>query len=300
MNPKKVINQLIRKPAVRKIGIPAYRLYASSIRWRPAPKVLAISMPKAGTHLLGRTLDLFPKMMFSGLHLSEEDIFERNGLDTTAVLNNMDHLNDTLGRCLDGQYMTGHFPYNSSLYTKIKEHGFTILIIIRDPRDVAVSYVNYVCREPRHFHHKYYTQGLNTFTERLDATLHGFEKNSFATRGLVSLQRQMTDYQPWLQSPEPVFRFEDLIGKSGNGSQEDQNEAVRRIAELVARPLTNDQIKSIAGRAFSKNARTFHKGSAGGGATSYTAEQLDYCAETLDTLIASFGYPETHTYSAAK
>jgi hypothetical protein len=53
---------------LRKVAFPAYRAYARAMVFYSGPRVLAVSVPKAGTHLLSNLLTNFPRLMFSGRH----------------------------------------------------------------------------------------------------------------------------------------------------------------------------------------------------------------------------------------
>ena len=145
----------------RQIGIPVYRLYASRCRSLPEPRVLALSMPKAGTHLLGKLLGTLPEMMFSGLHLDDNHIFPHADVgDWSSEQLDSKRLRSTARSCLPGQYMTGHFPHTDAVANTLADCMICPVLILRDPRDVAVSYAHYVAREPRHAHYRYFNTGL--------------------------------------------------------------------------------------------------------------------------------------------
>jgi hypothetical protein len=56
--------------------------------------------------------------------------------------------------------------------TCLSQEGWAI--ILRDPRDVAVSHVHYIAEmAPNHIHHRYYHEILGTFGERLEARIAG-------------------------------------------------------------------------------------------------------------------------------
>ena len=285
-----IVPKLVRNQHVRSVGIPIYRGLARGVMWHPPPKVVALSMPKAGTHLLSRVLGLLPSMMFSGLHLSEEAVFD---LRSESV--DFDHgaVSRMLDRCNDGQYMTAHFPHSDSLVSLFAKTGASPLVIVRDPRDVAVSYVHYVCSEPRHFHHHYFTTQFDTFEDRLTATLQGFEPGPRRQLGLRSLRSNIDRYLPWIGAGVTIVRFEDLVGQRGGGSSAAQVHAVGQIAAAVNRPLGQVEIQAIAERAFAPRARTFRAGKANAWPSALSSRHLELCAAELDDVIEAFGYPKT-------
>ena len=231
-------------------------------------------------------------MMFSGLHLSEEQVFDTNTDSATEAFNG-DVLQRTLDRCQTGHYMTAHFPHSTSLVAQLENTGARALVIVRDPRDVAVSYVHYVCKEPTHFHHEYYTTRLHTFDERLAATIQGFEPGPLRDIGLRSLQANVTRYTSWLESGVTCVRFEDLIGHRGGGTQEAQINAVSLIASAVDRELSDHKTRAIAERAFSTEAQTFRSGKTQGWVNEFSAQHVELCSDGLDDAIAAFGYQRT-------
>lgn len=277
---------------LRKIGIPAYRLYASSCRSLPEPRVIALSMPKAGTHLLGKLLGTLPQMMFSGLHLDDNHIFPDADVgDWSDAKLNRQLLLRTVNACLSGQYMTGHFPYTNAVASTLASANIRCVLILRDPRDVVVSYCHYVSREPRHAHYRYFNTGLPTVEEKIMASIRGFSKKQSGTRGLLSIGRLIEDYVPWVDDPQvTVCFFERLVGRSGGGDDQRQLAEVRKISMAVERPLNNGQLLQISQRVFTRKSRTFRKGQIGDWANSFTPQHKDVFKQVAGQQLIDLGY----------
>lgn len=285
---------LTRNPTFRKVGIPVYRAGARQVRFFPGPRVLAMSMPKAGTHLLSRVLSLLPKMMFSGLHLSEEHVFNGPFGPATDERLALDLLNRTLDQCRDGQYLTGHFPHNPQLRTEIVERQFRMMLVLRDPRDVVVSHAHYVSSLKRHFHWPYYNQILKTKNDRIMASIQGFSpQNCPADLGLPSIGDQISGYLPWLDDPKvTVCSFEKLVGAAGGGTEEDQRQQVEKIARAVDRFRSNQDIERISERVFSQRSRTFRRGAIGDWVNHFNDEHKQAFKEIAGESLIKMGYAQ--------
>ena len=282
----------------RKIGIPVYRLYASHCRSLPEPRVLALSMPKAGTHLLGKLLGTLPEMMFSGLHLDDNHIFPNADVgDWSESQLDQRLLKKTAASCLPGQYMTGHFPHTRAVAATLASCNIRPVLILRDPRDVVVSYAHYVSREPRHAHYRYFNTELKTVEEKVMASIRGFSRSKSGSRGLLSIGQLINDYVPWVQDPNvTVCSFERLVGSSGGGDDRQQEAEVRKISEAVDRPLSGEQISEVSQKVFTRKSRTFRKGQIGDWANSFTNHHKDAFKEVAGDQLMELGYESNYDW----
>src|SRR5919106_2654273 len=98
--------QLREDPRFRELAIPVYR-WIARWSWRgPPPRVLANSLPKAGTHLVAQLLRNLPNLHFSGRHHAMPD-FRRDPHREMSI--DWDSVRRALSSVRDGQYMTSHF-----------------------------------------------------------------------------------------------------------------------------------------------------------------------------------------------
>jgi hypothetical protein len=278
-------------PAVRGVGIPIYRAYARRVLVGPEPRVVANSMPKAGTHLLMAVLDGLPQMRFSGLHgdLSTLGWGERTGADGAVELD-WTRVTRTLGRLRTGQYMTAHLPHSDRLAAALAGAGARSLVIVRDPRDVAVSETFYVCALARHPQHRRYTR-LATFGERLMLTITGAEGDEQGPP-VPSIATRIGRYERWLDAPGVlVTRFEQLVGSRGGGSDEAQLAELRRIAEHVRRPLADAELERTARSIWSPTAATFRRSTIGDWRNHFGDEHLAAFERMAGEAMRRIGYP---------
>ena len=254
--------------------------------------MLALSMPKAGTHLLGKLLGSLPEMMFSGLHLDDNHIFPGANVGDWSDSNlNQNLLLKTAASCRPGQYMTGHFPHTAAVARTLADCQIRTVLILRDPRDVAVSYAHYVSREPRHAHYQFFNKQLKTVEAKIMATIRGFSEEESGTRGLRSVGELIDDYVPWINDDNvTVCSFEHLVGSCGGGDDEVQQAEVRKISAAVDRPLCGDQIFEISQKVFTKRSRTFRKGQIGDWASSFGPQHITAFKEVAGKQLIELGY----------
>ena len=291
----KLAKTVTESERLRKIAIPAYRMYARALVFNRGPRVLANSMPKAGTHLAAALLQNLPQMKFSGRHhaFSEFELptarpaDERQGLWESEI--DWERLERSLGAVNKGQYMTAHFGPLPRLVSILERLEYKTIVMLRDPRDVAVSTVFYVSRLKRHRLYERFNSEITSFDDRLMASIVGVE--SGRRRGLVSINRRISRYKRWLDVPN-VFpcRFEDLIGPSGGGSAERQRAAIIGICNHVERPVGPDEADGLARRTWSTNSSTFRKGAIGDWRNHFTEEHKDAFKAIAGDLLIALGY----------
>ncbi len=80
-----------------------------------------------------------------------------------------------LGRCPRGRFVTAHARFHPCLSELVAELRFRHILLLRDPRDVAVSHSFYMLRDVQHQHHEYYARKLKSDGECLMASLRGFQ-----------------------------------------------------------------------------------------------------------------------------
>jgi hypothetical protein len=291
----KLAKAVTESEALRKVAIPAYRMYARALVFNRGPRVLANSMPKAGTHLAAALLQNLPQMKFSGRHhtFAEFELStarpadERQGLWESEI--DWGRLERSLSAVNKGQYMTAHFGPLPRLVSVLEQLEYRTIVMLRDPRDVAVSTVFYVSRLKRHRLYERFNSEITSFDDRLMASIVGVAAGS--RRGLVPINRRISRYKRWLDVPN-VFpcRFEDLIGPSGGGSVERQRAAIIGISNHVARPVGPDEADGLAARTWSTNSSTFRKGTIGDWRNHFTEEHKDAFKALAGDLLIDLGY----------
>ena len=216
-----------------------------------APRIVANSIPKAGTNLLSRALYLMYPLSrkFARTLLSNESL--------GAIDRKLSHMRS-------GQFVVGHLEYSDAIAEIIMRYKLQQILMVRDPRDIVVSHVNYVIRAGGgHPLHKYYTKRLN-HQERLMTSILGVDGMKTGGFTLPSIVERIRKFVMW-SSSENCFavKFEELVGEEGGGDSECQMHILLNMAEYLQLDLSRIEIDDIRCNLFSKNSRTFEKGQIG-------------------------------------
>lgn len=158
--------------------------------------------------------------------------------------------------------VSGHTQHSDELERLLQRMNFHTICIVRDPRDVLVSYAKWIPTRPDHFTHTWLAP--MEFEQRIDSLLEGNRQLGFASFSVV-LDRMA----PWIDSRSTTtLRFEDLVGTSGGGSDEARNTA---IAELLTRlEIEGDAAKIAEG--LHGGTKTFRRGKINAWASELTAD----------------------------
>src|SRR5919112_9231 len=131
---------------LRRIGIVGYTGIVRANVFLPPPKVLLNGPGKSGTHLLSDCLSLMPKMMFSGRHFALSDFFASSAKTPGSHSHqgsmpplDVARLRKYLERCPQGMFVTAHARFHPTFSDLVEELRFKHILLMRDPRDIAVS-----------------------------------------------------------------------------------------------------------------------------------------------------------------
>lgn len=284
-----------RREIFRRAGIQAYRLGARAVRFLPPPRVFVASQPKTGSHLLNALLQGLPRMMFSGVHYSQDDFvfiptphaveMARGRRDT-----DWDRLQKGLSRIRNGQFMTAHWPYKQRLNEILDDLRFKKIFLMRDPRDMVVSLTFFVTRTPTNYLYDRYNNQFKTTEERLMASIVGFPPDEHG-RGQQPLGRRLGAFAAWASANGVlVVKFESIVGEKGGGSAAEQREAIGEISSHLDRRLNADQVTSLAEHIWSTKSLTFRKGGIGDWRNHFTEEHKAAFKEQTGQLLIDLGY----------
>lgn len=248
-------------------------------------KIFANSIPKAGTNLLQRTLSLFPELIHRGLAL--EKSFEHDSIE--------------FKRLKPGQFAVGHIGWSPSWRGYMADNNIRMFLMIRDPRDIAVSTVNYVTRMDEGHRLRAYLQSLPDDAARLSALLTGVPGPSIGPgqSDAAPLGEALRAFVPWTHEPGClVVRYEDLVGPQGGGSADRQLETVRAISEHIGIQASPERIRHIAENSYWRKSRTFHKGTTGRWREVFTPEHVATFKATSGNLLEILGYEHNDAWDA--
>lgn len=216
----------------------------------PLRRVLANSVPKAGTHLLQRCLLALPGLVDGHGHVD----ISQEPADILARLAGLP----------PGGVATGHLVHEAPYVDVVAAAGVAHVLIVRDPRDVVVSYAEYAARAEHHYLHAHF-RALDP-AARLMAVIEGVPGDvawdRVALRDIGAAFRQFTG---WRARPDLLLvRFEDLVGAAGGGDARRQARAIAAIATHVGLGCLDDAALAHALRAtFDPTSPTFRRGGIG-------------------------------------
>lgn len=241
------------------------------------PRVLANSVPKAGTHLLARCLEQFPGVIDSGVHIKPE---------TGAV-----ELEATLDGLSPGSFATAHLPYAHPKASLLVAAGVKHTLIVRDPRDVVVSHFYYVThRATNHPLHAYY-RDLPDDSARLMASIQGVDAASTGLdKGLENVGLRFHRYLHWRDHDACLVRFRNLIGPRGSGSRTQQTEEIQHLATHLEVELGPRDLERVLDRAFFDKSTTFRRGAIGDWKNHFAEKHKAAFKEMAGPILIDLGY----------
>ncbi len=249
---------------------------------KKGPRILANSAPKAGTNLLAQ-------------YLSE--------LETTIGRLTY-HIDETLPGVARqvtsihrGQVATAHLPWTRDLADLAERREYQCFLMVRDPRDITVSNMNYVSRMDKSHALHGYLSSLKDDDERLMALLSPTEDMQALIPDIWK-NKGLETFLPWADDPRTVVvKFEDLIGPKGGGSLERQIEIGKRIAHHAYVNMNDGGVQSIVENLFgSTSSNTFHKGQIGTWKDHFTERHKDAFKERSGALLTRLGYEQDDSW----
>ena len=180
-------------------------------------------------------------------------------------------------------YVTHLFPYMDVL-KNLDSTKFARILMIRDPRDVMVSFAYHLSSR------KIWPFGkLQNRAEFLTLPWDGQLKEALLFPPLSPKDTFPFAVQ-WMQDPDVlVVRFEDLIGAKGGGSDLVQRQTLFTLANYIGKPLSWERIDEIASQLFGGTG-TFRSGQIGDYLKSYSSENEALYQELLGQYTEALGY----------
>lgn len=239
------------------------------------PRVLSNSVPKAGSNLLLRCLELMPGIVYARVHLDHRQPVK----DVVRALRQLPA----------GEFATAHLPFSLPLAQAVRDLGIRPLLMIRDPRDVVVSHVYWVTyRYTEGRFHPYFRQ-LPDDQARLMASILGTPPLPDGSR-LEDIGARFRSYLKWAEHGALIVRFERLVGPEGGGSREAQVAEIMAIARHIGLALSVETAQRVARRLFSQKSPTFRSGRTGSWRDHFTPEHKIAFKEVAGDLLIELGY----------
>lgn len=268
-----------RSRVVRPPAIAVYRTLDRIMPAPPGPRVVANSMPKAGTHLLTSLLESLPKMRFAG------QLVSYLGADGVGAEDEFAHFEKRVGLLRDSHYIGGHLAYDNRADEVAGRSGVRIVTMIRDPRAQVVSWAHYLLSATHVPGRSWVIDRYPDMDSLLPILIRGFGE-PYVFPYLPDIGARFRRYSGWSASDKGiVVRFEDLVGPSGGGSETVQLETTRRIIDYLGYPDAEAQTARVVDLIFSPNSATFRSGQAEGWRAELpeplAQEVVDRCGESM-------------------
>lgn len=234
-------------------------------------KILLMTVPKSGTHLLFRAVTLITgeAVTWQGLQPSrfspEKDLRAPHRITAAHLF--------PIFEVLRKEYLDRYIP----------------VVLIRDPRDVVLSFASHLRRGlpwgccPNFDDTAFFS--LSKEEQLKEAIL--FPKEYLSPT--LSFQYATL----WVQEPSVfVCRFEDLVGPTGGGSEERQLAVLSGLASHLGFPKNLEEIRAIADELSGGTSWTFDQGRIGRWKEEYTNENLALFSELYGSYVLDWGYSE--------
>jgi sulfotransferase 6B1 len=235
------------------------------------PKVLLISIPKSGTHMLEGILEQ--------MHLL------RNAGWKTIMSNPSAY--KKIRKIRKGMFANSHLHYSRNLENFIDKQGIKVIFMIRDPRDIVISRYKYITNiDFTHPAHRYF---VNTATdhERLLMSINGIDGV------ILSIRDVLLNFEGWLNTENvKTVRFEDLVGSRGNGQDESRINTIRSIASYLDLKISDSRIRDIDQLQVNKNSSTRRQGKIGGWINEFDRDHESCFNEIAGALTQKYGYED--------
>lgn len=280
----KVAQRARRNPFIRPPAMAAYRALDRMLPAPPGPRVLANSMPKAGTHLLMSLLESLPQMRFAG------QVVSYLGEDAVGEEQEFAHLARRLERLRDSHYVIAHLTRDPAVEDLLVTSGAQMVTMVRDPRSAVVSWAHYLLTTRHVPGREWVRDRYPDFDTLVPALVRGFgEPHVFPY--LPEVGERFRRYTAWSESEFGIVaRFEDLVGTKGGGHAERQHEVTRGIIEYLGYSDPQALSDEIVPRIFSANSATFRSGHIDSWRQELPAELADEIHERCGTHMEKWGY----------
>ncbi len=255
-----------------------------------APVLFANSFPKSGTHLLTQVLQGLPQVGLAALSGLPAVV---TYLGDTGRARSETEIVADLRRFLPGDIGYGHVHALPAALDLLCRPGYAAYFILRDPRDVVVSHVHYVAEmAPEHIHHRYYTQELHTFEQRVNASIAGLPDPSVP---FPNVRARFAPFLGWMNRTEVLsLRFEDFLADRQAALGRVLDHAVTRGFSL--RLEREAALAVLAAGINPQRSPTFRSGKSGGWRAQFSAANVRLFKDITGDLLIQLGYEQDNDW----
>ncbi|MBC2714659.1 MAG: sulfotransferase domain-containing protein [Desulfobacteraceae bacterium] len=255
------------------------------------------SLPKSGTHLLARALTMLPGIAHSGTHLERRSIarfvdpdidYPVEGREDIDIQNDIVWIERLLASIPSGQFLTAHMNYHPKTHAALKSLNYKILVAIRDPRDVVLSWAEFIAKEETHLLYPFFKD--TDLDYRITCGIQGVTSEITKTRPQPSIARLVNWHLKWkTQANAFVVLFENLVGEKGGSTRDRQRGVLEDLCKSLGAGCSADTIDSICDSLFG-GTYTFNRGVIGRWKESFTDNHKALFKSQAGQLLIDAGY----------
>lgn len=245
--------------------------------------VIVNSIPKSGTHLLSSVVGSISEYKFFGDFIASTPSRSLREVPEEKIKTKLANL-------LPNEIVHSHLFHRPVLASTLSDLNIKHLLIIRDPRDILCSEVEYLTHmAPWHAMHKHFIR-LDNLDDRIALGIQGIQKeNTDITYDRIEFR--IGNYLGWLDDPHCfVVRYEDLNG-------ENKSSKVREIIDhLIPDTISTDSRQlieaQVAENTSPHRSHTFNKGAVGRWKRILSKETKALFKECSGDILVKLGYEE--------
>jgi hypothetical protein len=241
-------------------------------------QVIQISIPKCGTHLLSKVVQLLTDSKSTHWTPITNEPFDdtKYFYISTNALYALTHLPA-------GEHYITHLFYDEDHAHYLDNKDFRIFFLYRDPRDQSVSSAFFLQKIMPVF-------AKIPFDDFLLSIIDG-QFNEGRNVGKL-----YAEYEEWLKFPNILtIRFEDLVGSKGGGSDETQMLTIKKIAQHLGISVSETKINDVISQLFG-NTYTFREGKIGSWQKYFKKTHIDAFKQYGSETLIKWGYEKDNNW----
>lgn len=237
---------------------------------------VAYTIPKSGSHLLDCSIRLMTGRVNYFFNPPKPLI------NIVDCKNRIDYLNSI------HRYEMSHLPFHQGEMKLRQDLNCKILFTVRDPRDVVLSFKDYI--EKGFVLCPWERKNWSKMTED--------EKILFVIEKVhgVGIRQIFERRLPWGNSHlSYTVKFENLVGEKGGGTREAQMTELSNIADHIGVNISDGELNKVSENLFGWGG-TFNKGKIGRWKGSFNELQKQRCKDLFGDIIILLGYEEDNNW----
>ncbi len=252
---------------------------------------MVLTPQKTGTWLLFKCIEQLCDYKFQNLAYLA---YPENDVDP-LVESPEEFYEHFLGICDNEHFGFAHFErkdFEQIKWAIKKSPHMKMIILIRDPRDVAISSLHY------HIMEKHLLQGRDfpPDVENKVKNMNREDQLEFVITHVLNRNHALDNLMMYCRGFVPLsVRFENLVGPDGGGFRSQQKKEIRRVARYIDVELTEDKLDQIAfglfgGKSVDSKKGTFRKGKIGQWKEYFTPRHKEIFKERYGKMLIELGY----------